>query len=57
MGLDVNATPASERLRRLLLVDFANNYPEDVFPTSEKFWVREGSDLLKILNERGANQK
>lgn len=38
-------------------VDFANDYPEDVFPSSEKFWVKEDSDLLKILNERGANQK
>jgi len=38
-------------------VDFANDYPEAVFPVSEKFWVKGGSDLLKILNERGASQK
>lgn len=36
-------------------VDFANEYPEEVFPVAEKFWVKEGNDLLKILNERGAN--
>jgi len=38
-------------------VDFANDYPEEIFPSSEKFWVKDGCDLLKILNERGANQK
>ena len=38
-------------------IDFANDYPEDTFPTSEKFWVKGGSDLLKLLNERGANNK
>lgn len=37
-------------------IDFANEYSEDVFPASEKFWVKGDSDLLKILNERGANK-
>ncbi|QMV13847.1 group-specific protein [Vibrio spartinae] len=36
-------------------IDFANDYPEDVFPTSEKFWVQGESDLLKLLNEKGAS--
>lgn len=35
-------------------IDFANEYPEDIFPVEEKFWVKGGSDLLKLLNERGA---
>ncbi|WMS87611.1 hypothetical protein [Pleionea litopenaei] len=38
-------------------IDFANEYPEDIFPASEKFWIKEDSDLLKLLNERGASQK
>lgn len=38
-------------------IDFANEYPEDVFPVKEKFWIKGDSDLLKILNERGANQE
>lgn len=36
-------------------IDFATEYPEDVFPTSSKFWVKGGSDLLALLNKRGAN--
>ena len=36
-------------------IDFANVYPEDVFPVSDKFWVKGDSDLLKLLNERGAS--
>jgi len=36
-------------------IDFANEYPEDIFPVSDKFWVKGDSDLLKLLNERGAN--
>lgn len=35
-------------------VDFANDYPQDIFPVEEKFWVKGDSDLLKLLNERGA---
>lgn len=35
-------------------IDFANEYPEETFPTNEKFWVKDGVDLLKLLNERGA---
>lgn len=35
-------------------IDFATEYPEDVFPTSSKFWVKGGSDLLALLNKRGA---
>lgn len=34
-------------------VDFANTYPEDVFPESDKFWIVDGHDLLHELNERG----
>lgn len=34
-------------------VDFANEYPESVFPKAEKFWVKDDSDLLQLLNERG----
>lgn len=34
-------------------VDFATEYPEDVFPTSSKFWVKGGVDLLALLNKRG----
>jgi hypothetical protein len=37
-------------------IDFANEYPENIFPSSEKFWVKGGSDLLKLLNERGRGQ-
>jgi hypothetical protein len=36
-------------------IDFANDYPEDIFPTSSKFWVKGDSDLLALLNQRGAN--
>lgn len=35
------------------LVDFAITYPESMFPASEKFWIKQGSDLLQLLNERG----
>ncbi len=35
-------------------IDFANEYPEEKFPVSEKFWVMGDSDLLKILNERAS---
>ncbi|MEH1935963.1 MAG: hypothetical protein V7L14_20150 [Nostoc sp.] len=35
-------------------VDFANTYNEDVFPSSEKFGISDGFDILKILNERGS---
>jgi hypothetical protein len=38
-------------------IDFANEYEESVFPVEEKFWVKNGSDLLKLLNERGAAEK
>ncbi|WP_064713351.1 hypothetical protein [Rhizobium bangladeshense] len=34
-------------------VDFANAYPEEIFPTVEKFWIVDGKDLLAELNERG----
>jgi hypothetical protein len=37
-------------------IDFANEYPENIFPTSEKFWVKGDSNLLNMLNERGASQ-
>jgi len=38
-------------------IDFANEYTEDVFPVDDKFWVKGNSDLLKLLNERGANKQ
>ncbi len=34
--------------------DFATEYPEDLFPREEKFWVQDGVDMLAVLNERGA---
>lgn len=34
-------------------VDFATDYPESVFPTASKFWVKGGVDLLALLNQRG----
>lgn len=36
-------------------IDFANEYSEDIFPVEDKFWVKGSSDLLKLLNERGAS--
>jgi hypothetical protein len=33
--------------------DFANKYNESQLPTSEKFWVQDGTDWLAVLNERG----
>ncbi|RUL68621.1 group-specific protein [Dyella choica] len=33
--------------------DFANTYPEEVFPAVDKFWIVDGKDLLHELNERG----
>ncbi len=36
-------------------VDFANEYTDDVFPAEEKFWIKGDSDLLQLLNKRGAN--
>ena len=36
------------------IVDFAIEYPEDIFPTEEKFWVKKGCDLLALLNKRGS---
>lgn len=35
-------------------IDFATEYPEEVFPESSKFWVKGGVDLLVLLNKRGA---
>ncbi len=37
-------------------IDFANEYSEDEFPVAEKFWVKGGSDLLQLLNERGSKE-
>jgi len=34
-------------------VDFANAYPEEIFPAADKFWIVDGRDLLLELNERG----
>jgi hypothetical protein len=36
-------------------IDFANAYSEEVFPENEKFWILDGVDLLRVLNERGQN--
>jgi hypothetical protein len=33
-------------------IDFANEYPEEIFPTEDKFWIKGSADLLKLLNER-----
>ncbi|MGS1125885.1 hypothetical protein ACVCL3_02715 [Rhodanobacter sp. UC4437_H4] len=33
--------------------DFATEYPAEIFPEDEKFWVKGGADLLQLLNERG----
>jgi len=37
-------------------VDFANTYPEEIFPVADKFWIVDGVDLLHVLNERGQKQ-
>ena len=37
-------------------VDFANTYPEEIFPAADKFWIVDGVDLLRVLNERGQQQ-
>jgi hypothetical protein len=37
-------------------IDFANDYPEGVFPAESKFWIKDGVDLLALLNERGATR-
>lgn len=37
-------------------IDFATEYPEDVFPAESKFWVKGGVDLLELLNKRGAEE-
>jgi hypothetical protein len=33
--------------------DFQTKYPEERFPRSAKFWIRNGLDMLNELNERG----
>ncbi len=38
-------------------VDFATEYPEDIFPVKEKFWVKKGCDLLALLIKRGVKQR
>ncbi|MEL6350301.1 MAG: group-specific protein [Cyanobacteria bacterium J06627_28] len=38
-------------------VDFANTYSAPIFPDKDKFWIKGGADLLKLLNKRGAAQK
>ncbi|MFM0330122.1 hypothetical protein [Paraburkholderia strydomiana] len=34
--------------------DFADTYPEAVFPSADKFWIVDGKDLLAELNRRGS---
>lgn len=36
--------------------DFANDYSEDIFPVSAKFQVKNGYDLLALINKRGADK-
>ena len=36
-------------------IDFAIEYSEEKFSSSDKFWVQDGQDLLALLNKRGAN--
>lgn len=33
--------------------DFLTKYPDQYLPTNEKYWVQNGLDLLRELNERG----
>ena len=33
--------------------DFMTKYPEERFPLQEKFWIRDGVDMLQELNDRG----
>jgi hypothetical protein len=35
-------------------IDFATEYSKTIFPDEDKFWIKEGCDLLKILNERAS---
>lgn len=34
--------------------DFAIDYPENIFPSRNKFWIKGDSNLLEILNIRGS---
>jgi hypothetical protein len=34
-------------------VHFANIYPEEIFPKTDKFWIVDNRYLLYELNERG----
>lgn len=34
-------------------IDFANEYSEEIFPSTEKFWIVDDIDLLYELNRRG----
>ena len=36
-------------------IDFANEYSEEKLPSSDKFWVQDGQDLLALLNKRRVN--
>ncbi|MEM1208148.1 MAG: group-specific protein [Planctomycetota bacterium] len=33
--------------------DFATRFSEEDFPSTEKFWIQDGVDMLAVLNERG----
>lgn len=35
--------------------DFATEYPPEIFPEDDKFWVKGGVDLLQLLNARAGN--
>lgn len=35
-------------------IDFSTEYPENIFPERDKFWIKKGCDLLKLLNERAS---
>lgn len=36
-------------------IDFTNEYSEEKLPSSDKFWVQDGQDLLALLNKRRVN--
>lgn len=37
--------------------DFANTYPEELYPSAAKFWIVDGRDLLRELIERGTGDQ
>lgn len=35
-------------------IDFSNEYPAEIFPITDKFWIADGVDRLKMLNDKAA---